>query len=315
MFAAAGLAALAAGGCSKKPPAPGAPYKLTVQLDWVAEPEHGAFYTAQAMGYFRDEGLDVTLLQGGPNAYALAKTGTGQVQIAQSDSANVLMAIQAGAPLLNVGAIFQHDPSVLMMQEACPVKTWTDLNGRTIMARPEWAFLPFLRKKYGIEFQVIPQNYDLGRLATDPDFIQQGYYIAEPYHLEKQGVKLKFLHVWDTGFDSYTTIVTGREFAKEHPRELRGFLRALYRGWQYYLEKDPGPAHAIMLKVNPKVTADYLDWSRKQIIDAHLAKDKDGDYLHIDPERYRRQIGQLEDLGILPRGSLKAEDVMDASYL
>ena len=28
------------------------PFKLTVQLDWVAEPEHGGFYQAQAQGFF-----------------------------------------------------------------------------------------------------------------------------------------------------------------------------------------------------------------------------------------------------------------------
>jgi NitT/TauT family transport system substrate-binding protein len=314
------LAASLFGGCSKRRPAGSeaaspAPFRITVQLDWVAEPEHGAFYTAEALGFFRDEGLDVTLLQGGPNTYALTKVATGQVQFAQSDSTNVLLAIQAGAPLVNVASIFQHDPSVLMTHVANPVKTWADLDGRSIMARPEWAFLPYLRKKYGIQFQVIPQNFDLGRLAVDPKFIQQGYYIAEPYYLAKQGVKLKFLHVWDTGFDSYTTVVTSRDFARDNGPRIQAFLRALKRGWQAYIEKDPGPAHAIMLRINPKVTADYLDWSRRQIIDAHLASDKDGDYLAMSTERYRREIGQLEDLGILPRNSLTPEKVMDASFL
>src|SRR5476651_2003802 len=90
------LLALLAGACSREsPPAPAGvkapPFKLTVQLDWVAEPEHGSFYTAEALGYFRDEGLDVTLLQGGPNAYSLNKVATNQAQIGQSDSTNVLL--------------------------------------------------------------------------------------------------------------------------------------------------------------------------------------------------------------------------------
>jgi len=313
-LAAAGLLA----GCGPKAAGPAAsapPLKIIVQLDWVAEPEHGAFYTAEALGFFREEGLDVTLVQGGPNTYVLNKVAAGQVQIGQSDSTNVLMAIHNGAPLLNVGAIFQHDPSVLMMQEANPVKTWADLQGRTIMARPEWAFLPYLRKKYHIEFQVLAQNFNFGRLAVDPNFIQQGYYTADPYYVVRQGVKLKYLYCWDTGFDSYATIVTNRTFARDHGPELRAFLRALHRGWQYYLEKDAGPAHAIMLKINPKVTADYLDWSRGQIISAQLARNAEADYLAITPERYLRQISQLEDLGILPPHSLKPEDVMDASFL
>ena len=309
------VAAALLGGCAKKSPVAGAPFTIKVQLDWVAEPEHGAFYTAEALGYFRDEGLDVTLLQGGPNTYANAKVATNQVQLAQADSANVLLAVQAGAPLVNIAAIFQHDPSVLMMQVANPVNTWKDLDGRAIMARPEWSFLPFLRKKYGVEFKVIPQNFDLGRLAVDPAFIQQGYYIAEPFHLEQQGVKLKFLHVWDTGFDTYTTVITNRDFARDHPEALRGFLRALARGWKYYLETDPAPAHAIMLRINPKVTADYLNWSRGQILKAHLARDADGDYLQMSAERYRRQIGQLEDLGILPKGAVTVDQAMTTAFL
>jgi len=311
---------LAAGGCSKpseaesagaKPP----PFKLTVQLDWVAESEHGAFYTAQARGFFRDENLDVTLLQGGPNAYSLNKVATNQAQLGQADSTNVLLAIQSGAPLVNIAALFQHDPSVLMMQEANPVKDWKDLDGRTIMARPEWAFLPYLRKKYGISFSVIPQNYDLGHLAVDSSFIQEGFYIAEPYQLVTKGIKLKFLTCWDTGFDAYNTIFTNRNFAREHGEQLRGFLRALYRGYQEYAEHDPAPAHAIMLKINPKVTPEYLDWSRQQILTARLPRGEDADYLTITPARYQRQISQLEELGILPASALKVEDVMDASFL
>ena len=312
------LAALLLPGCAKKAPEPaGGPalFPITVQLDWVAEPEHGAFYTAQALGYFRDEGLDVTLLQGGPNAYALAKVGTNQAQIGQSDSTNTMLAIQAGAPLLNVAAIFQHDPSVLMMQVANPVNTWADLQGRTIMARPEWAFLPYLRQKFGLEFQVIPQNFDLGRLAVDPGFIQQGYYIAEPFQPARKGVSLKFLYAWDSGFDAYTSVITNRTFAREHGDRLRAFLRALHKGYQYYIERDPGPAHEIMLRINPKATRDYIEWSRLQIIGAKLARNDSADYLEITPERFSRQIAQLEGLGILPKGLLKTGDVMDASFL
>lgn len=309
------LAVLAAAALLGVRPAGADPFKLTVQLDWVAEPEHGAFYTAQAMGYFKQEGLDVTLLQGGPNSYVQVKVATGQVQLGQDDSTNALLAIQAGAPLLNVAAIFQHDPSVLMMQVANPVRTWGDLQGRTIMARPEWAFLPYIRRKYHIQFRVIPQNFALGRLAVDPNFIQQGYYIAEPYFLARQGIRLKFLYCWDSGFDAYTTVITNRSFAREHGDQLRAFLRALHRGWKYYLEIDPKPAHAIMLRINPKVTADYLDWSRRQILDAHLARNPEADYLQISPERFQREIDQLEDLGILPKGSVTVPEAMDASFL
>jgi len=315
------LAVVAGAGCSKQssslPPSNGDkhPIPIVVQLDWVAEPEHGGFYAAQEAGFFRDAHLDVKLVQGGPNVYALQKVGTGQVQLAQADSTNALLAIQAGAKIVNVASIFQHDPSVLMMQQDCPVNTWMDLNGRTIMARPEWAFLPYLRKKYGLQFSVIPENFDLGRLAHDVNFVQQGYYIAEPYQLAKDHVKLKFLYAWDTGFDSYTTLLANRGFARDHPAELRAFLRALRRGYDVYFRGDPGPAHAEMLRINPKATPDYLDWSRQQIMNARLDRSDGGQYLDISLQRYRTQIAQLEDLGILTKGKVTAEKAMDGAYL
>lgn len=307
------------GGCSKRSPAPvsgpAGNVPINVQLDWVAEPEHGGFYAAEAAGYFKEEHLDVHLIQGGANIYVMQKVGTDQAQLGQADSTNSLVAIQSGVPVINVASLFQHDPSVLMMQQACPVTSWKDLDGRSIMARPEWAFLPFLRAKYHLNFKVIPQNFDNGRLAHDPDFIQMGYYIAEPFRLEQQGVKLKYLLPWNTGFDAYTTLIANRDFARDHPAELKAFLRALRRGYATYFNGDPGPAHALMRQLNARAEPAYLDWSRKQIISAHLDRLPDGNFLDISAERYRQQIAQLEELAILKPGSVHVTQAMDGSFL
>ena len=184
-LAAAGIALLCAG-CSRQPaaaPESAAPFKMTVQLDWVAEPEHGGIYQALAKGYFREAGLDVTVIQGGPNAFVMQKLATGKADIGQSDSTNTLLAISQGLPLIQIGAVFQNDPSVLMLHADNPVKRFEDLDGKTIMARPEWAFLPYLRAKYHVNFNIIPQNFAVGNFIADPNFIQQGFYTAEPYYI------------------------------------------------------------------------------------------------------------------------------------
>src|ERR1039458_2625261 len=77
---AAAAAALLCWGCSRQPAAaPGtaaAPFRITLQLDWVAEPEHGGIYQALARGFFSEAGLDVTVVQGGPNAFVMQKLAT-----------------------------------------------------------------------------------------------------------------------------------------------------------------------------------------------------------------------------------------------
>jgi NitT/TauT family transport system substrate-binding protein len=320
-----GISLLIGIACARREESPAKPadmlFPITVQLDWVAEPEHGGFFQAQARGYFAGAGLTVTLQQGGANSFVMQKIATGQANIGQADSTNVLLAISQGLPLVQIGAVFQNDPSVLMLHADNPVTRFEDLAGKTIMARPEWAFLPYLKKKYGIDFALVPQNFQVANFVADPNFIQQGFYIAEPFHIIRGGAKPpKFLHVWDAGFDAYTVILTNRPWAAKHPAQVRAFLTAYIRGWRDYLEGDPAPAHALMKQVNPNNTDDFLAFSRRMIIDEKLVTGRDSgggstQIGRITRARFETQIGQLEDLAIVPKGKIGVDAVMTTEYL
>ncbi len=295
-------------------------FPIVVQLDWVAEPEHGAFYTAEALGFFNAEGVDVKLIQGGANANVLEKVATNRANLGQWDSTNSMVAIQEGLPIINVAVVFQHDPSVLMLHESNPVDNFADLDGQLIKARPEWVFLPFLRRAYGIDFRIVPQDFGLELLVSDPTMIQQGYFIAEPYHASTQGAKLKWFHVWDAGYDNCNTLIANRTFIAEHPEETRAFLRAYYRGYKEYMEGSPDPAHRLMMEVNNQVTPAFLNWSRLMIREQKLGRGDPerggpGDYLALSRERMAGQITMLEQLDILEPGKLTPEDVMTDEFL
>ncbi len=312
-------------GCGKKNdptavPNAGGAFRLTVQLDWIPEPEHGGFYQAQARGFFKEEGLEVVLLPGGPNALATQKVATGQADLAQADSTNSLLAIAQGLPITQIAAVFQNDPSVLMLHPENPISRFEDLNGKTIMARLEWAFIPYLKKKYGIEFNLVPQNFSVATFIPNKDAIQQGYYIAEPYYIVKGGARPpKFLYAWDAGFDAYAVIIANNGWLKKHPDRARAFVRAYIRGWRDYLEGDPAPAHALLKQVNPANTDEFLAFSRRMIIDEKLVigrKESGSDKIgRLSPDRFRTQISQLEELDILPKGKVSVEQAMSTAYL
>jgi NitT/TauT family transport system substrate-binding protein len=295
-------------------------FKIVVQLDWVAEPEHGGFYQAQARGYFREAGLEVELIPGGPNAFVMQKVATGQAQIGQADSTNTLLATAQGLPVVQIGAVFQNDPSVLMLHADNPVTRFEDLDGKILMARPEWAFLPYLKKKYGIEFSLIPFNFSVANFIANKDFIQQGYYIAEPYFIQQGGAKPpKFLYAWDAGFDAYAVLAANRGWAEQHPEQVRAFLAAYIRGWQDYLEGDPQPAHDLMKQANANATDEFLMFSRGMIIQERLVIGRvnggSAQIGRITRERFQRQIDQLEELGILEKGKVTVDEVMTTAYL
>lgn len=296
-------------------------FKLNVQLDWIPEPEHGGLYQAQARGFFREEGLEVTLIPGGPGAFVKESVATGKAHIGQAGDIETLLQQAEGLPFVQFAAVFQDDPAGILVHADSPVRTFEDLQGKTLIARPGWPFLEFLKKKYGLKVNVVAQNFSVAAFLGNKEALQQGYYIAEPYHITQAGGKMpRFLSTWDAGFRGYAVLITNRRFAREHPDELRAFTRAYVRGWREYVQGDPAPAHAALQQANPKNTDEFMAFSRRMIIDERLVTGRDADggpakIGRLDPARFAAQIAQLEELGLLPKGKLTAAGAMTTEFL
>jgi len=294
------------------------PFPIRVQLDWLPEPEHGGLYQALAKGYFAQEGLDVKLLPGGSNVLVTQFVATNQAEIGQSATTQVIQAVAGGLPVINVASIFHRMPTGLMMHEENPITSFAQLDGKTIMARPEAVYIPYLKKKYGINFTVIPQNFSSTQFMQDKNFIQEGFFIAEPYFLEKQGAKVKWLPLWDSGYELEATLFANTKFAQEHPAELRAFLRAFIHGWQEYLEGDPSAGNALINQANPKADADFFKFERDQIIKYNLGKGDPAlgeDYGTLNLNKIKGEISIMEDLGLLKPGQVPLEKVATTEYL
>ena len=310
------VAAVLLPSCSAKPSSSNS--TIRVQLDWFPEPEHGGLYQAQAKGYFAQEGLNVTLLPGGSNVLVTQFVGNGQAEIGQSATTQVIYAVASGLPVINVASLFHRMPSGLIMHADNPVNSFADLNGKTIMGRPEAVYIPYLKKKYGIDFKVVPQSFGLAQFLQDPSMIQEGYFIAEPYFMQQAGVKVKWLPLWDSGYDPAATLFVNTTFAHDHPDKLRAFLRAFIRGWKDYLEGDPAPGNALMKLQNPKMDDGYMQFSRDQIIKYNLGRGdpaKGENYGTLDPAKVQSEISIMENLGLIKPGQVPLDKAVTLDYL
>jgi NitT/TauT family transport system substrate-binding protein len=314
------LSILISNGCSKKntPPVPAKDKLLpiSVQLDWFPEPEHGGLYQALAKNYFTDEGLAVTLISGGNNILVTQMLASSRAQIGQSDSTKIILAAARGLPVKIIGAVFHNSPSGLMLHADNPISRFEELDGKTIMARTEALYIPYIKKKYGITFNVIPQNFGLGQFMSDKNFIQEGFYIAEFYFIEKEGVKPKVLNLWDSGYMNSLVLAANTEFIESHSVAVDRFMHAFIKGWSEYLEGDSIPAREAMKEANRKISRvvedDFLDFSRKIIIRDNLARGNKlwgENYGILSIERVEEQISQLIDLEVLKEGEITAADV------
>jgi NitT/TauT family transport system substrate-binding protein len=258
--------------------------KITLLADWYPQPEHGGFYTALAKGYYKEEGLDVTIQPGGPYLSTYQRVAAGAAQFGMGGSDRILESVGAGQPLVAVAATMQHDPQGIMVRKDSPVRTFSDLSGHTISVQPGSTWFRYLVERYQLKnVREVPAIMSVANFIASPDYIQQAFATSEPFFAKQAGVEARVLLVSDAGFKPYRVMFTTQDFLRQHPDIVAKFVRASLRGWREYL-KDPAVAHAEVSKLNPALTPEWVRFSWQQLRDGHFV---DGD------DRTGAQIGQM----------------------
>jgi NitT/TauT family transport system substrate-binding protein len=239
--------------------------------DWRAQAEHGGYYEALAEGEYRKRGLDVQIVQGGPNVNVPQLLTSGAVDAGMgSNSFIVLNLAQQGAPVRAVAAFFQKDPQVLMAHPDQGIRTIGDLKGHPILLSDAsvGAFWPWLKARFGLtDDQVRKYTFNSAPFLADKSVAEEGYLTSEPYTVEKQsGMKPVVFLLADYGYPGYANMVLVRdELIAKNPAAVKAFVEASAEGWHDYLYGDPRPADALIRKANPEMTQDILDQAREKM--------------------------------------------------
>jgi NitT/TauT family transport system substrate-binding protein len=298
-----GLVAL---GCRHSPgPGDGGLTKIIFQADWYPQPEHGGFYTALAKGYYKDEGLDVTIQPGGPYITVEKEVSAGSAQFGMGSSDKVLESDVQGLALVAVAATMQHDPQGIMVRKDSPVRTFGDLNGRSVAIKVgESTWFEFISKRYQLNnVHVIPAMMNVANFVADPNYIQQAFATSEPYFAHQAGVETRVLLVSDAGYSPYRVMYTTRDFLQQHPDLIGKFVRASVKGWKDYLN-DPAAAHAMIAKLNPALNPEWMQFTWQQLRDGHFVSGNDPSGAlvgQMDPKRWSTMYDQLVDLKVLDK--------------
>jgi NitT/TauT family transport system substrate-binding protein len=304
---AAAALAVALAGCSKGPRAAvdaAAPLPtVRFKTDWYAQAEHGGFYQALAKGYYKEAGIDLEIIPGGPGVPVEQIMLAGQVDIAIGRSDDIIVWASKGVPLVLVGAYMERDPQAILVHDESPVRTFADLNGRSVMAVPGSNWIDYVKMHYHIDFGLIPSNFGIAQFMADKDFIQQCFVTDEPYYVKKNGGHPRTLLLADSGFQPYRVLYTTQSYAKAHAEEIRAFLAASIRGWNDFMNDDPSPAKALISKDNKEMSNEFMNYSIKVMRDEHIVfgKPEAGEKMGLmTPARLQAQEEVLFQLKLIP---------------
>jgi NitT/TauT family transport system substrate-binding protein len=276
---------------------------VTFQADWYPQPEHGGFYDALAKGYYKAEGLDVTIMPGGPYLATEALVASGNIQFAMNSSDHILESIaNSNEPIIAIGATMQYDPQGIMVHADSPVHTWTDLNGHSVAVRTGATWWEYLINHFHLDHVgEAPLTYSVANFVHDPGYIQQAFVTSEPYFANKAGVPTRVLLNSDAGYSPYRVFFTSTTYAQQHPDIVAKFTRASIRGWKDYMQ-DPTVANALIEKLNPAMNKEWATYSYNALKSGHFVTGSDTSGAEIgkfDPARWNTMYQQLLGLHVL----------------
>ena len=295
--------AIALSGCrSHQPAAEGGLTPVRLQLDWYPQPEQGGFFAAQLLGYYKAEGLDVTLLPLPQYGSAAQLVATEQVDIGLGSSDQILEWSSNGLPLVGVSATMQHDPQAIMLHQNSPIHSFADLEGHTIAAQTGATWLKYVISRYNLHnVKQIPSTLSIANFLSDPNYVQQIFITSEPFFAKQAGADVRTMLISSSGYDPYRVSFTSRDFAAKHPDIVAKFVRASIHGWQSYLS-DPAATNAYLLKLNPALNPAQEAYTAQALRDGGFVTGGDSTGAqtgHMTAARWQASYEQLKALGIL----------------
>lgn len=275
---------------------------VRLQVDWYPQPEQGGYYAAQLLGYYKAEGLDVTISPLPQYGSVAQLVSTGKADFGLGSSDQVLEWNSNGLPLVGIMATMQHDPQAIMLHKNSPVHDFKDLEGHTIAAQTGATWLKYVITKYQLhEVKQVPSTLSVANFLADPNYVQQIFITSEPYFAKQAGAEVRTLLISSSGYDPYRVALTTRDFAAQHPDIVAKFVRASIRGWNEYL-RDPAATNAHLLQLNPALNPAQEAYTARELREGGFITGGDATGAqtgHMTADRWNASYLQLKALGIL----------------
>jgi NitT/TauT family transport system substrate-binding protein len=260
---------------------------VSLRLNWYLGGLHVPFYYGKEMGFFKQEGIDLTINEGRGSANTVQVVAAGSDTFGMADSSSLITTASKGADVKSVMSLLNSTGFSVVSLASAGIKTPKDLEGKSLAVSPGDPLGQLFRALAAhnkldmntIKFvQVDPAAKVVAVLEKRVDALLGG--ADDQFFLIKyKGVEPAALRYADHGANIVgMTIVTTGNLIKTKPDLVRRFVRASVRSWEA-AKKNPGPAVDAAMKAKP-------DLNRQSTLDQMMV-----DFELLDSPNSKGKVG------------------------
>ncbi len=300
--------------------------KITFTLDFIALGRHAPWYVPIAKGYYKAEGLDVTVVPSKGTADAIRAVQTDIAQIGFIDVPSLVAAGGSASTIKMVAVNYQKPPyCVFSLNPGANVTAPKDMVGLEFgssTASFVWKIHQAFMKMHGLDPSTL-RVVNIDGSARVPMLAARKVQAIDLFVMSEPGIRRavkdaepKCLLLGDHGLDIYANgIGVTEEFLQKNPGVVRGFVRAALRGWKDALA-NPQEAAKIQLQyvkaLNPEVIVEELHIVRRLAVVPDTEKNGLG---AMNREKMGRTVDFINNNVEVSGRKLTVDDIYRDGYL
>ena len=276
--------------------------RISLQLAWKHQFQFAGYYAALHKGYYKQSGLDVTIVEGGEGKFAREELREGRAQYGIAGS-ELLLHRRDGDPFVVLAPIFQHSPSVLLVKKDSGIDHLQDLIGKKVMLLPGKKdadiLAAFLNEGISLNsIQRLDQSYNIGELIQGSIDAVSAYTTNEPWLLMQENVECLVISPMTYGVDFYSDcLFTTEHELEKYPERVKRFLNMSLRGWEYAMDHPDEIIGILLEKYGVGKKRQHLRYEAESIREIMLPNLVQ--IGHMNPGRWRHIASTYEKLGLM----------------
>lgn len=215
--------------------------KLSLRLPWIKNAQAAGPFCALEKGYFAEEGLDVEINAGGPDANSITLVAAGSDTFGLHDTNSLTLARAEGLPLVTLAAFWQKHPGCVFALKESGIEELKDFEGKKLGFKEggPWTLTQAMLTAHGVDLDSIEQisvGFDVSPILEGQVDLFTGFATNEPLQVAREGKEAVVFLPFDYGIETSTeALFTTEEYLAANPDVACGMVRAIRRGWEYAL--------------------------------------------------------------------------------
>jgi NitT/TauT family transport system substrate-binding protein len=286
--------------------------KVTVQLKWLPQAQFAGYYVAQAKGYYKEAGLDVTIKPGGPDISPVQVIAGNQADVVVNWMPDALAAREAGVPLVNIAQVFNQSGLMLTCKKASGVTSPKDLKGKTLgvwYGGNEYPFLNWMAKlgyKPDTDIKIMKQGFNVDPLLQNQAACISTMIYNEYWQVIDAGVKESDLITFFYEKEGVASLEDGLYVLESKLKDpafvarMGKFVKATLKGWNEAV-KNPAAAAKIVVAADTSGSASEKVQLRQMQNVAKLITNAGTPKIgYLEPAAFERTVKVLLAVGSSP---------------